>query len=144
MKNTPQIELRKIQTDFPVKEITGSKSAANFIRQFYADDMDLFESCFILLLNRSAKTIGFAKISQGGIAGTVVDVRIIAKYCIESLCSSVILAHNHPSGSLDASVQDMQITDKLKKTLEIFDVKLFDHIILTSNGYYSFADNDKM
>ena len=112
-------ELKKIQTEFPSEKITSSDQAANFIRRFYFDDIEIFESFFILLLNQANKTIGYAKISQGGISGTVVDVRIIAKYAIEALATSVILAHNHPSGNLTPSQSDITITEKIKAGLKI-------------------------
>ena len=134
-------ELKKIQSDFPQIKLLKSSECADFIRQFYGDDLEIFESFFILLLNRANKTIGYAKISQGGISGTVVDVKLIAKYAIESLASSVILAHNHPSGTLNPSDADRQITTKVKQGLKILDIEVLDHIILTADSYYSFTDN---
>ena len=136
-----RLELKRIQEDFPKMKITSSEDAYKYIKQFYSDDILIYESFFILLLNRSNTTIGYAKISQGGLCGTVVDVRIIAKYAIESLSSSIILAHNHPSENTIPSDEDKHITTKIKNTLNIFDVKVFDHIILTENAYFSFADN---
>lgn len=144
MKSLNLYELKKIQTNFPVEKITSSKHASNFIKQFYGDDINIFESCFILLLNNSNNTIGYAKISQGGITGTVVDIRLIAKYAVESLATGVILAHNHPSGTLSPSQADINITDKTKKALETLDIKLLDHLILTNDDYYSLSDNGKM
>ena len=88
--------------------------------------------------------IGYAKISQGGIVGTVIDATIIAKYCVEALATSVILAHNHPSGGLVPSQQDKDITRKIKDTLKIFDCNVLDHIILTEDSFFSFADEGLM
>jgi DNA repair protein RadC len=144
MKNIKLFELKKIQTEFPSVKITSPDEAADFIRQFYFDDIEIFESFFILLLNQANKTIGYAKISQGGIAGTVVDIRIIAKYAIESLASSVILAHNHPSGNLKPSQSDLDITQKIKAGLKILDIKVFDHLILTADSFYSFESNNEI
>jgi DNA repair protein RadC len=144
MKNIKLFELKKIQTEFPSVKITSPDEAADFIRQFYFDDIEIFESFFILLLNQANKTIGYAKISQGGIAGTVVDVRIIAKYAIESLAVSVILAHNHPSGNLKPSQADLDITQKIKAGLKILDIKVFDHLILTADSFYSFESNNEI
>ena len=137
-------ELKKIQTEFPSEKITSSDQAANFIRRFYFDDIEIFESFFILLLNQANKTIGYAKISQGGISGTVVDVRIIAKYAIEALATSVILAHNHPSGNLTPSQSDITITEKIKAGLKILDIKVFDHLILTADSFYSMENNNEI
>jgi len=134
-------ELKKIQSDFPKIKISESRHAYEFIKKFYGDDLEIFESFFILLLDRGNHTIGYAKISQGGISGTVVDIRLIAKYAIESLCSSIILAHNHPSGTLNPSNEDKKITEKISEGLKIFDIGVLDHIILTSESYYSFLDS---
>jgi DNA repair protein RadC len=137
-------ELRKVAEDFPRAKITGSKDSETYIRQFYFDDLEVYESFFILLLNRSNNTIGYAKISQGGVSGTVVDVKIIAKYAVESLAAAVILAHNHPSGNLTPSDADIQITAKTKNALQTLDIQCLDHIILTAENYFSFADNGVM
>ena len=138
--NVSQFTLSKIQTDFPKVKITTSSESAEFIRQFYSDDIEIFESFFILLLNQANNTIGFAKISQGGIAGTVVDLRIIAKYAVDALATSVILAHNHPTGNLRPSPADRSTTEKAKRGLEILDIKVLDHIILSADKHFSFAD----
>lgn len=138
--NTKLYELKKVQTKFPQEKIVSSKQGADFIRQFYGDDLEVFESFFLLLLNRANKTIGYAKISQGGITGTVVDVKLVAKYAVDSLASGVILAHNHPSGNLLPSDADKSITLKIKGALSLLEVNVLDHIILTADGYYSFID----
>jgi DNA repair protein RadC len=90
-KKFPLITLKKTKTDFPCVKIEKSVDAYEFVKNFYSDDIDIFKSFFILLLNRSNKTIGYAKISQGGIVGTVIDTTIIAKYCVEAFAKSVIL-----------------------------------------------------
>ena len=133
-------ELRKNQTEFQPVKILSSDAAYNLIKNFYSDDIEILESCFILLLNNASKAIGYAKISQGGITGTVVDVRIVAKYAVDSLATSVILAHNHPSGNLNPSQADISITEKVKNALALLDIKLIEHLILTVDGFYSFAD----
>jgi DNA repair protein RadC len=140
MKNTALYELRKNQTDFPKTKISNPEISYNFIKQFYLDDIEIYESFFLLLLNQQNHTIGYAKISQGGITGTIVDVKIIAKYVVDSLATSVILAHNHPSGNLTPSQQDISITKKVKEALSLFDTIVLDHLILTVDGFYSFAD----
>jgi len=140
----PQFNLRKIKTDFPKAKITSSADGYHYMRQFYLDDIDVFESFFLLMLNNSNNTIGYAKISQGGITGTLVDIRIVAKYCVDSLATACILGHNHPSGKREPSNADKSITKKLKDGLALLDIKVLDHLILTSdNGYYSFADESE-
>jgi DNA repair protein RadC len=139
---TPEVTLKKNKSDFPKVKITNSEDAVKFMRNFYKDDIEIYESMFLLMLNRISTTIAFAKISQGGIAGTLVDIRIIAKYAIDSLSSRVIICHNHPSGNTAPSDADLQLTQRIKKTLDIFDCKLCDHIIITEKGYFSFSDNE--
>lgn len=144
MTNIKKFTLGKSKTDFPSVKICNSTDSSNFIRQFYSDDIEIFESFFLLLLNRANKTIGYAKISQGGVAGTVVDIRIVCKYAVDALASAAIIAHNHPSGNLNPSEADVRITEKIKNALTIFDVKLLDHIILTAESFYSFADEGRL
>lgn len=140
METIKFLELKKVQTSLPKVQITRSDIAYNFIKQFYSDDIEIFESFFILLLDRANNTIAYAKISQGGVAGTLVDVKIVAKYAVDCLASSVILAHNHPSGNTQPSDSDIHLTKKIKEGLNILDIAVQDHIILTYNNYYSFAD----
>lgn len=140
MKTTKRFTIKSNQTDFPNTKIASSEDAAGFIKSFYEDDIDVYESFFILLLDRSNTTIGYAKISQGGVSGTVVDVKIVAKYAVDSLASGVILAHNHPSGNLVPSDSDIAITKKVKKGLELLDINVVDHVILSKKGYYSMSD----
>lgn len=142
--NLPKLSLVKEKTDIPRVKIGSSMDAAEYIRRFYGTDIEIMESFFILLLNNANNTIGYVKISQGGITGTLVDIRIILKYVVEALATGVILAHNHPSGTLIASEADKHITNKIKEALRTFDVKLLDHIIVVpdENKYLSFADDN--
>lgn len=139
-KNTNLYSIKKNNTDFKNVKISNSKSSADFIRQFYSDDIEVYESFFILLLSINNMTIGYAKISQGGTVGTIVDTKIIAKYAVDSLSPAIVLAHNHPSGNTNPSTKDMMITRKIKEAMELLDCKVVDHIILTKDSYYSFAD----
>lgn len=144
MKTIKQYSLKADKTDFPKVQICRSADAADFIRQFYSDDIEIYESCFILLLNRQNVTVGYAKISQGGIAGTVVDIKIVCKYVVDSLCSNVIIAHNHPSGVLKPSEADIKLTNNLRQALSYLDSRLCDHIIMTADSYVSLADEGLM
>ena len=137
-----QFELKKLQSEFPAVKINSIKDAEQVIRQFYGDDLEIFESCFILLLNNSNLTIGYAKISQGGITGTVADTRLVFATALKAAATSVILSHNHPSGALVPSRRDINLTEQMKKAGEILDVKLLDHIIIGhENEFLSMADN---
>ena len=135
-----ELQVKSRNTQFEQVKISDHRDAYNIIRRFYFDDLEIYESAFILLLNAANKTIAYAKISQGGTVGTVVDVKLIAKYAIDCLASGVVLAHNHPSGNLNPSQQDIAITDKVKKALKLLDIYLVDHLIITKEGYYSFAE----
>jgi DNA repair protein RadC len=140
-KNYPY-KLIKDMTFEPIEKITikSSKDAADYARNFYSDDIAIYESVFIILLNRANATTGWAKISQGGITGTVMDVQIICKYAVQSLAKAVVICHNHPSGSLKPSTQDIKATENVKNALKLFEIPLLDHIILTEGSYASFQD----
>ena len=144
MNTIKKYELRKNDTGFARVTISSAKPAADFIRSFYSDDIGIFESSFILLLDQSNTTIGYAKISQGGVAGTVVDPIIVAKYAVDSLAKGVILAHNHPSGNLKPSEADIRLTKKIRDGLALFDISVLDHIILTEESWTSLADEGLM
>ena len=135
-----ELKAKKTPSNFEKVKIISSNDAFKVIKQFYFDDIDIFESFFILCLNRNNQTIAYAKISQGGVTGTVVDIKLIAKYAIDCLASGVILAHNHPSGNLKPSNEDLAITKRIKEGLKILDISVLDHLILTSQGYLSFGD----
>ena len=138
--NIDQLTLKRIPTEFKKVKIASSLDAQSYARNFFSDDLTIYESFFLILLNNSNNTIGYVKISQGGITGTVVDTKIIAKYAVECLASAVLLVHNHPSGALKPSQADIQVTKKIKETLSLFDCKVLDHIILTETNYFSFGD----
>jgi DNA repair protein RadC len=100
------------------------------------------EEFWILLLNRSNRIIEKRKISQGGISGTVTDIRMILKFAIDALASSIILCHNHPSGNLQPSEADIQVTRKLKESSALMDINLLDHVIIAGKQYFSLADEN--
>jgi DNA repair protein RadC len=129
---------RKYSEALARPKITSSKEAYNIMFPLISDLHH--EEFWVLLLNRSNIIIDKNKISQGGIAGTVIDVKIILKKVVEKLASSVILCHNHPSGNIEPSEADIAITKKLKEAAEVMDIKLLDHIIVTDKSYFSFLD----
>lgn len=135
-----EYKLKATRRDFNRAQIKSSKNAADYARQFYFDDLMIYESVFIIMLNRRGNTCGYAKISQGGIAGSVVDIRLVLKYAIDNLASSIILVHNHPSGNLRPSPQDIQIAKKLKEAAKLMDITLWDSIIISEEGHSSLAD----
>lgn len=98
------------------------------------------EEFWVLILNRANQVIKEEYLSKGGISGTVVDVRLVCKSAIENNASSLVIAHNHPSGQLLPSEQDKKITKKLNEALQTFEISLLDHLIIGDQNYYSFAD----
>ena len=102
------------------------------------------EEFWVLLLNRSNQIIDQKRISQGGISGTVTDVRLILNAAVERLASGIILAHNHPSGNLSPSDADLKITKKIKDAAVLLDLSVLDHLILSDQGYLSMADDNLM
>lgn len=142
MQTMKEYQITTKSSGFPKKKIRSSEDSYEVIKQFWHEDIEIYESFFILLLNRANMTIGWAKISQGGITGTVVDVKILLKYVVDTLASGVIIAHNHPSGNLIPSQSDIDITKKVKEALSYLDSQLLDHLIITpENGFHSMADN---
>lgn len=102
------------------------------------------EEFWIIYLNNSNKVIHKNQLSKGGITGTLVDVRLVLKNALEVGATGLILAHNHPSGTLKPSEADKQITQKLKAAAQSLDIKVFDHLIVTEKAYFSFADESLM
>lgn len=102
------------------------------------------EEFWILMLNRANHIISRHRVSIGGVAGVVVDAKMVFKPAIEALASSIILIHNHPSGNLKPSKADIELTRKLRKAGESLDIVVADHVIVAQTGYYSFADEGMM
>jgi DNA repair protein RadC len=137
---TNEYSNRKKLQDIPDKmKISCSKDVADIFQPLLSDLQH--EEFWILFLNRSNKVISRMKLSQGGISGTVTDVRMVMKKAIESLASGIIVCHNHPSGNLNPSESDTKITQKIKEAGGILDIQLLDHIIIGENKYYSFTDS---
>ena len=121
------------------KQITSSKDSFDVLYPFLAD-LD-HEQFYVLLLNRSNIVIDAIRISQGGVAGTVADAKLIFKSAIDKLASSIIIAHNHPSGNLNPSQADRQLTKSIKQAGVFLEISILDHIIIAGESYFSFADD---
>ena len=135
------MELCKRRKDgevFTKNRITCSKDVADFFMPLLGDLNH--EEFWLMLLDRGNKIIDHFMISRGGLSGTVIDVRIILKRSIEKLASSVILCHNHPSGTMQASEADLKITKKISDAAKLMDISVLDHVIIGQNHYLSFAD----
>ena len=131
---------RKLTEAVNKTKIASSKDIFNIFQPILSDLP--YEEFWVLCLNRFNKIIGKHKISQGGITGTVIDVKIILKLAVNELASSIILCHNHPSGNITPSSNDKKITDKLIKASDYLDIKILDHIIVADDKYFSFADKN--
>jgi len=118
--------------------ITTSTDMANYLRSALKDYRH--EVFAVVFLNRANKVNHFEIISEGGITGTVADPRIILKKALDADAVSIILSHNHPSGSLKPSRADEELTLKIKEAAKYFDIRVIDHIIVSEEGYYSFSD----
>lgn len=129
---------RKASEIIKKKKISQSRDVLEYFQPLLADLH--YEEFWVLLLNRSNRVVNKIKISQGGISGTVIDVRLILKKAIENETSSIILCHNHPSGNLEPSESDKKITLKLQKAGQLMDIQVIDHVIISDNNYFSFAD----
>jgi len=117
-----------------------SEDASRIFAQAHKDCMEHHEEVNVLFLNRANRVLGISCIGKGGLDGSVVDIRIILQTALKANCSSVMLSHNHPSGSQKPSQQDITITQKLKEGCKTVGLVLLDHLIITSEGYMSFAD----
>lgn len=132
---------------FSHTSIKNSKDAELVIRDMYnktSSEIELKEYFFIILLNRANEVIGYYKLSEGGIHSTDVDIRLVFATALKSLAVGIILAHNHPSGNLTPSEQDIKLTKKFVKAGELLDVKVFEHIIISSQSYCSLSDEGMM
>ncbi len=120
-------------------KVTGSKDAADAFRIFWPA-YEHIEFSYMLMLNRQNQILGYHQLSKGGMTGAVVDVRVIFQVALKSCATSLILAHNHPSGNLDVSDADRKITNQIKQAGIILDIPLLDHLIMTTDSYLSMAD----
>lgn len=121
--------------------IKSSKDAADLLMHLWNENkIDLVEQFKVLLLNRANRVLGVVDISSGGITGTVADPRLIFVAALKANAVGIIISHNHPSCNLKPSRADEELTQKIKNAGKFLDISLLDHIIVSSEGYYSFAD----
>jgi DNA repair protein RadC len=134
---------RRRETEVLKREkITTSKDAAAIFQALLADLYH--EEFWMLFLNRANLVIGKQAVSTGGMSGTVVDPKIIFKAALDHKASSIILCHNHPSGNLKPSEQDIRLTKNLIEAGRVLEIGVLDHVIVSQNGFYSFADEGMM
>jgi len=135
-----QLSYSNIQPKQDRTQIVSSRSAAEALRKKIGNQIDLKEFFYVILLNNSNEVLTIAKISEGGIVSTLVDIRLLFATALKALAVGIIIAHNHPSGKLEASPADKGLTKKIVSAGNTLDIKVLDHIIITNESYFSFAD----
>jgi len=145
MKNMiNEITLSYRKQECQTETINSSLDAVQTARLIYGNagaEIEVKEYFFVILLNQANQVVGYNKLSEGGISGTVADIRLCFALALKSLACAMILVHNHPSGGLKPSEADKQLTKKFCEAGELLDIKVLDHIILTQASYCSFADD---
>jgi len=139
--NLPEITLKLKKGETLKAKITNSSDAVEIFKQVWdKDSIEIYESMIVLFLNRANNTIGWFKVSQGGLSGTVVDNKLILSTALKCLASGIIIAHNHPSGTTQPSQADLSVTKKLKDACTVLEINLLDHVVITEDKYFSMAD----
>ena len=149
--NLLNYNLAEIQVSYKSKvkysemsKIISSKDAEDIFRKIWSNEIEFREEFNLLLLNRANKVLGWYRISTGGMAGTVVDPKLIFSIALKCNASNIIMAHNHPSGNLKPSQADLELTKKLVSGGKLLEITVLDHLILSKEGFYSFADEGQI
>jgi DNA repair protein RadC len=141
----PEITLKYKKGDAKKFKVTNSRVGAEVVREIMNEDtLELQEEFVVIFLNNANNSIGWMRLSVGGMTGTLVDIRLLFVTALKCGAVSIIIAHNHPSGSLKPSKSDLSLTNKIKEGGEFLDIKLLDHFIITKESYYSFSDECKL
>lgn len=143
-----EFKVREIQVTFNQDayffgQITSSFDVYQFIKDRILSGIEVQEHFIALYVNQANKIIGYYHHSTGAINATLVDVEIVAAVALKTLAKSVVISHNHPSGNLFPSEADRVLTRRIKEALKLFDIALLDHLVITQNGYYSFAEKQE-
>jgi DNA repair protein RadC len=125
-------------------KITSADQAIKLFRSIWSKDMELREECYLLLLNRANRVLGWYRASIGGVTGTVIDPRLVFSVALKCNACGAIIAHNHPSGNTEPSHADVAITKQLKDGGRLLEISILDHLILTKESFYSFAEEGHM
>ncbi len=142
-KTVAEVELiyRNVVKPSQMPMVTDSKQVFSLLTSNWDENkIEFVEQFKILLLNTANKVLGIFEVSTGGIAGTVADPKLIFMAALRANASAIILSHNHPSGNLQPSQQDLTLTRKITEGGKILDIRVLDHLIITTEGYYSFSD----
>ena len=142
-----EVELiyKKKESTANAKKIDTSKIAFDILFSLWdKNKIEYVEHFYVLYLNRANKVIGSMLLSTGGCVGTVVDVKVLIQGALLSNAQAIVIAHNHPSGSLTPSNNDLDITSRIKTACNYFEISLLDHLIIAENQYYSFKDEGRL
>ncbi len=120
--------------------VSCSQDAASVLRSVWSDRIEHIEEFVLLCLNRANKVLGWSRIATGGISGCLIDPKVIFQITLKANAVGIILSHSHPSGNTHPSESDRRLTKKIKSAGKLLDIAVLDHIILTSEDYFSFAD----
>ncbi|MEN4762642.1 DNA repair protein RadC [Chryseobacterium sp. C39-AII1] len=134
-----EIGRRRASQEVMEKPTISSSNSAYLVLKNHLSDLRT-EEFWAIFLNQSNKIIHIAQLTQGGISQSIVDVRILFKTALEHFSTGIIIAHNHPSGNLKPSREDIEITQKVKEAGKLLTIQLLDHLIITQNSYFSFSD----
>jgi DNA repair protein RadC len=149
MPNSPLINVTEVELIYKSKikaserfKVRSSADSYQLLRQFWNNSkIELQEEFKIMLLNQAGKVLSICNLSSGGITGTVADPKMIFSIALKANAVGIIVAHNHPSGNLTPSSEDILLTKKLKDGAKLLNMSLLDHVIISAEGYYSFADS---
>lgn len=145
MNTIKEIKVSYTSGDTNKVKIRHSKDSYELLKSCWnMNTIELQEEFKVLLLNRNHQVLGIYPLSKGGVSGTVVDAKLVFSVALKCNASSIVMAHNHPSGNLKPSETDLRLTKKLKDAGNHLDIQVLDHIILSKDDYYSFADNSQM
>lgn len=123
-----------------MEKIRDSRTASEVFRRVWSQDMEYREEMLMLCMNRAHSVLGWVKISAGGTSGTVVDPKVVMQHALKVNASAFMICHNHPSGNLKPSSEDLRLTKRLRELGSLMELPLLDHIIIAEDGYFSFAD----
>jgi DNA repair protein RadC len=142
MKNViSEIEISYTSGNFIKPKITCSRKAFEiFLSSWNEKTIELQEEFKVLILNRNNEVLGICPLSKGGVSGTIVDAKLVFSIALKCNATSIIVAHNHPSGNLKPSEADIRLTKKLKQAAVYLDMQFLDHLIVSKKGYASFSD----
>ena len=138
-KKLYNIEILWHTTEIISEPINNSKDCESIFRKIYKN-IEYDEKFYTMYLNRKNVPVAYDLISIGSVSGTVVDIRKILRGALMANCSNIIVSHNHPSGNISPSSEDIKITEKIVNACKLMDINVLDHVIMAKNDYFSFAD----